>query len=165
MSYLDESVIEGRWSVPAECRFAVVASRFNHLVVDRLIEGAVHSLRMHGVDGERVDVLRVPGAWELPLAAELALQSGRYDALIVLGAVIRGATAHFDFVAGPCVQSLQRLMVEHRRPIALGLLTTDSIEQAVERAGTKAGNKGEEAARSALEMVSLAQRLGAAAKR
>ena len=157
----DLKTIEGDFSA-GDARFAIVASRFNAFVVDALVDGAVDMLRRHGVAQARIMLVRVPGAWELPLAAQKVVDSGddlRPDAVIVLGAVIRGGTPHFDFVAGQASSGLAAVQASAGIPVAFGLLTTDTIEQAIERSGTKAGNKGAEAAITALEMVSLCQRL------
>jgi 6,7-dimethyl-8-ribityllumazine synthase len=140
-------------------RFAVVASRFNEAIVARLVDGALDGLRRHGVDESAIDVAWVPGAFELPLvAARLAAGDG-YDAVITLGAVIRGATGHYDFVAGQCAAGVQHAQMDTGVPVIFGVLTTETIEQAVERSGTKAGNKGFEAAVSAIEMANLLTRL------
>jgi 6,7-dimethyl-8-ribityllumazine synthase len=152
-------VIEGNLVVPKGARFGVVASRFNHFVVDRLLEGAVDALVRHGAAAEAITVVRVPGAWELPVVVRRLAASKKVDAVIALGAVIRGATPHFDYVAGEATKGLASAVEGSAVPIAFGVLTTDSIEQAVERAGTKAGNKGWDAAMSAIEMVSLARAL------
>ncbi|HJK90364.1 MAG TPA: 6,7-dimethyl-8-ribityllumazine synthase [Polyangiaceae bacterium LLY-WYZ-15_(1-7)] len=153
------STYEGHYVAPADARFAIVASRFNHFVVDRLVEGAQDGLRRHGVDEERIDTVLVPGAWELPLVTARLLKSEKYAAVIALGAVIRGATPHFDYVAGQAASGVASAMMESGVPAIFGVLTTDTIEQAVERAGTKAGNKGWEAALAALEMVDLGVKL------
>ncbi|HUE59474.1 MAG TPA: 6,7-dimethyl-8-ribityllumazine synthase [Acidimicrobiales bacterium] len=139
----------------AGLRFAVVASRFNEAIVGRLVEGALDGLRRHGVDESRVDVAWVPGAFELPLVAQKLAVSGLYDAVVALGAVIRGATGHYDFVAGQCAAGIQRVQLDTGVPVVFGVLTTDTIEQAVERSGAKAGNKGFEAAATAIEMANL----------
>lgn len=150
---------EGSLIAPESARFALVASRFNELVVDRLVEGAQGGLRRHGVKEENVTLVRVPGAWELsPVCARLA-KSGKYDAVIALGAVIRGATAHFDYVAGEAARGVAAATAESGVPVIFGVITTDTIEQALERAGTKAGNKGFDAALAAIEMVHLGQQL------
>jgi len=141
-------------------RFVLVASRFNSFIVEHLVSGAVDVLRRHGVADKNIELVRVPGAWELPLAAKKAAESGKYDAVIALGAVIRGGTPHFEYVCSECVKGLGSLALERGLPVAMGVLTVDTVEQAIERAGTKAGNKGAEAAGSALEMVSLMRRLG-----
>lgn len=152
-------VYEGMLSVPDQARFAIVASRFNHFVVDRLVEGAQDCLRRHGVGGERVVLARSPGSWELPWLADRLARSGRFGAIIALAAVIRGATPHFDYVAGEAAKGLAQVMTATGVPVMFGVLTTDTIEQAVERAGTKAGNKGWDAALGAIEMVSLERAL------
>jgi 6,7-dimethyl-8-ribityllumazine synthase len=150
--------IEG--NLTAEGRsFGIVASRFNDFVVKALLEGAVEAVRRHGGDAGAVDVAWVPGSYEIPLVArELAL-SGRYDAVICLGAVIRGATAHFDYVAGGAAGGISNVALQTGVPVIFGVITTESIEQAIERAGTKMGNKGFEAAVSAIEMADLMAKL------
>jgi 6,7-dimethyl-8-ribityllumazine synthase len=152
-------VIEGNLVVPRGTRFAIVASRFNHFVVDRLVEGAVDALARHGAQPEAITVVRVPGAWELPLIARRLAASEKIDAVIALGAVIRGATPHFDYVAGEATKGLGAAAGGSNVPITFGVLTTDTIEQAIERAGTKAGNKGWDAAVGAIEMVALLRAL------
>jgi 6,7-dimethyl-8-ribityllumazine synthase len=152
-------VIEGNLVVPKGARFAVVASRFNHFVVDRLVEGAVDALVRHGADAKNVVVVRVPGAFELPLAVRRLATSKKVDAVIALGAVIRGATPHFDYVAGEAAKGIGSAAAGSDVPVAFGVLTTETIEQAIERAGTKQGNKGWDAAVSAIEMLSLARAL------
>ena len=140
-------------------RVAIAASRFNETIVVRLVDGALDGLRRHGVDAEAVDVAWAPGAFELPLVAARLAGSGLYDAVITLGAVIRGATGHYDIVAGQCAAGVQRAQLDAGVPIVFGVLTTDTIEQAIERSGTKAGNKGFEAAAAAIEMASLLAQL------
>lgn len=147
--------IEGTLVVPAGARFAVVASRFNHFVVDRLVEGAIDALVRHGAKAEAITVVRVPGAWELPAAVRRVAASKKVDAIVALGAVIRGSTPHFDYVAGEAAGGLGSAAIGSPVPVAFGVLTTETIEQAVERAGTKAGNKGWDAAMSAIEMMTL----------
>ena len=150
--------IEGKLSAGGRS-FGIVASRFNDFVVKALLEGAIEAIRRHGGDAEAVDVVWVPGSYEIPLVArELAL-SGRYDAVICLGAVIRGATAHFDYVAGGAAGGISNVALESGVPVIFGVITTESIEQAIERAGTKMGNKGFEAAVSAMEMADLMAKL------
>ena len=139
----------------AGLRFAIVASRFNDAIVKHLVDGASDGLRRHGVDDSRIDLAWAPGAFELPLVAAKLAETGAYDAVIALGAVIRGATGHYDFVAGQCAAGIQRVQLDTGVPVVFGVLTTDTIEQAVERAGTKAGNKGFEAASTAIEMANL----------
>lgn len=140
-------------------RIGIVCSRFNEFVVNSLLDGARRGLRRHGVADDEVDVAWVPGAYEIPLAAQAMATSGRYDAVVTLGAVIRGATAHFEYVAGPCASALASLQVQTGVPVMFGVLTVDTIEQAIERAGTKAGNKGEEVAVGAIEMARLVAEL------
>ncbi|MDI4637972.1 MULTISPECIES: 6,7-dimethyl-8-ribityllumazine synthase [Halomonadaceae] len=153
------SQVEGNFT-DVDGRYVIVVGRFNHHVVDSLVEGAVDSLVRHGVDAEHIDIVHVPGAWELPLAVKRALQVASPDAVIALGAVIRGGTPHFEHVAGSCNTALGSLQLQFDTPIANGVLTVNSIEQAIERAGTKAGNKGAEAAMAAMEMVSLLKHFG-----
>jgi 6,7-dimethyl-8-ribityllumazine synthase len=152
--------IAGALVVPEGSKFAIVASRFNSFIVERLVEGAVDALVRHGADAQGVTVVRVPGAWEIPLVAQRLAKSGKVDAVIALGAVIRGATPHFDHVANEVSKGVGQASLASGVPIAFGVLTTDTIEQAVERAGTKAGNKGFDAAVTAIEMVALAKALG-----
>ena len=140
-------------------RFAVVLSRFNSLVGDRLLEGALDTLRRHGATEEDVTLARVPGAFEIPLVASEMAKTGTFDAVICLGAVIRGATAHFDYVAGPMASGLATIAVQTGVPVLFGVLTTDTIEQALERAGTKAGNKGADVAAAAIEMANLLRKI------
>jgi 6,7-dimethyl-8-ribityllumazine synthase len=143
-------------------RFAVVASRFNHVIVEKLVDGALDALVRHGVAADDVDVVWVPGAWELPIVARRLLSSERYDALVAVGAVIRGDTPHFDYVAGEASRGLATASVDFETPIGFGLLTCDNDEQAQERAGGAHGNKGWDAALAALEMADLFGRLDAA---
>jgi 6,7-dimethyl-8-ribityllumazine synthase len=150
--------IEGDFT-PSGGKYALVVGRFNSFVVESLLSGALDTLRRHGVQDEDVTIIRAPGAFEIPLVAKKVAQQKNYDAIIALGAVIRGGTPHFEYVAGECTKGLAQVGLEFDLPIAFGVLTVDSIEQAIERSGTKAGNKGEEAALSALEMVSLLKQL------
>ncbi|MBN7795494.1 6,7-dimethyl-8-ribityllumazine synthase [Parahaliea mediterranea] len=136
-------------------KYALVVGRWNSFVVEHLLEGAVDALRRHGVSEKQLTVVRAPGAFEIPLVCQKVAKSGNYDAIIALGAVIRGGTPHFEYVAGECTKGIAQVSMECGIPVSFGVLTVDSIEQAVERSGTKAGNKGAEAALSALEMVSL----------
>ena len=140
-------------------RFALLASRFNHFIVDRLVEGATDCVKRHG--GDDLTLVRAPGAWELPLVCQTLARSGRFDAIVALGAVIRGSTPHFDYVAGEVTKGLAQVSMATGVPVTFGVLTVDTIEQAVERAGTKAGNKGWEAAASAIEMANLQRALKA----
>lgn len=138
-----------------EARIGIVLGRFNALIGDRLLEAAVATLRAHGVSPEDIEVVRVPGAYEIPLAAQALAESGRFQALVALGAVIRGETPHFDFVAGECSRGVLRVMLDRGIPIGFGVLTVNDAEQAMERAGGRLGNKGEDAALAALEMLAL----------
>jgi len=140
-------------------RYALVVGRWNSFVVEHLLDGALDTLRRHGVPDSHLTVVRVPGAFEMPLVCQRLARSGNFHAIIALGAVIRGGTPHFEYVAGECTKGIAQASLASDVPIAFGVLTVDSIEQAVERAGTKAGNKGAEAATSALEMVSLLDQL------
>ncbi len=143
-------------------RVGIVAGRFNDFVVDHLINGAVDTLLRHGAKEKDIEIARVPGAVEIPLAVKRMGKTGKYDAIIALGAVIRGGTPHFEYVAGECSKGLGQLNLELDLPIAFGVLTVDTIEQAIERAGTKVGNKGAEAAMSTIEMVNVLRQIGAA---
>lgn len=140
-------------------RFGIVAARFNERIVARLIDGAVDCLLRHGASSEDITIVRVPGAWELPLALEGLAQRGEFEALIAVGAVIRGETPHFDYVCAGATQGIGRVASDHGLPVALGLLTCDDSQQAEARAGGKAGNKGHEAALAAIEMRDLLSRL------
>jgi 6,7-dimethyl-8-ribityllumazine synthase len=151
--------IEGSLVAPAGARFVIVATRFNAFIVDRLLEGAIDGLVRHGVDAANITVVRVPGAWELPLIVKRVAENEKVDAVLALGAVIRGATPHFDYVAGQAASGAQSAQLATGVPVAFGVLTTDTIEQAIERAGSKAGNKGWDAATTAVEMTSLAAAL------
>lgn len=141
-------------------RFGIVITRWNSFVVENLLEGALDTLKRHGADENDIEVVYVPGAFEIPLVVKKMAASKKYDAIITLGAVIRGGTPHFEYVAGECVKGMASAMMQHEVPVAFGVLTVDTIEQAIERAGTKAGNKGEEAALSAIEMVNLLRNMG-----
>ena len=152
--------IEGNLSA-AERSFGVVASRFNDFIVRRLLDGALDAIRRHGGDPGSVDVVWVPGSFEIPIAAKRLALSGRYDAIICLGAVIRGATAHFDYVASGATSGISSVALEANLPVIFGVITTETIEQAIERAGTKLANKGFEAAVTAIEMADLLPRISA----
>lgn len=154
----DINVYEGDL-VLRDKRFALLVTRWNSFVVEHLLEGAADCLKRHGASDRDMDIIRVPGAFEIPLAAQRIAASKKYDAIIALGAVIRGGTPHFEYVAGECVKGLSTVSLNHDIPVGFGVLTVDSIEQAIERAGTKAGNKGEEAALSIIEMVNLLPKL------
>ncbi len=153
----DVKVTEANLNVE-EGRFGIVVSRFNSFVVESLLSGAIDTLVRHGAKAEDIHVVRVPGAFEMPIAAQ-RMAEGEYDAIIAIGAVIRGGTPHFDYVAGEATKGLATVSLESSVPVTFGLLTVDTIEQAIERSGTKAGNKGAEAAMSAIEMVNLLKQL------
>lgn len=155
----DIRVIEGDFT---QCsgRYALVVGRFNGFVVENLVEGAVDTLLRHGIAKDDITIVRVPGAYEMPLAVKRVAETTEYDAVIALGAVIRGGTPHFDYVAGEAASGLGAVSLDTDVPVSFGVLTVDSIEQAIERSGTKAGNKGVDAAVTALEMVSLFKKLG-----
>lgn len=142
-----------------DARIALLVSRFNGFVVESLLAGAIDTLTRHGADERDLHIVRVPGAYEMPLVAQRLAASKRFDAIIALGAVIRGGTPHFEYVAGECTRGLSSVSLQHDIPVAFGVLTVDTIEQAIERAGTKAGNKGGEAAMSAIEMINLLRQL------
>ncbi|MEZ5488811.1 MAG: 6,7-dimethyl-8-ribityllumazine synthase [Gammaproteobacteria bacterium] len=152
--------IEGDFSI-GSANFALVVSRFNSFIVDHLVAGAIDALTRHGVMEKDITIVKAPGAYELPLITKQVIGTGKFDAVIALGAVIRGGTPHFEYVAGECVKGLSQVSLESGVPVAFGVLTVDTIEQAIERAGTKAGNKGAEAALSALETLSVGRKLQA----
>ena len=151
-------IVEGSLNA-AGMRFSLIVSRFNGFIVEQLQQGAIDALLRHGAGACDIQVVKTPGAFELPLAVQAVAEGGDVDAIIALGAVIRGATPHFDYVAGECVKGMAAAMLRQKIPVAFGVLTTDTIEQAIERAGTKAGNKGAEAAVTAIEMVDLLRKL------
>ena len=142
-----------------DAHFGIVASRFNDFVVNSLLDAAVRCLRKHGAADADIEIVRVPGAFEMPLAVDKVAAARRADGIIALGAVIRGATPHFDYVAGECTRGVAAASRKHGVPVGIGVLTTDTIEQAIERAGTKAGNKGADAAMAAMEMISLLRKI------
>ena len=141
-------------------RFGIAVARFNSFVVESLLEGSIDTLKRHGANEGDIEIVRVPGAFELPLAIQRMAKNANYDAIIALGAVIRGGTPHFDFVAGECVKGMSMVSLQADIPVSFGVLTVDTIEQAIERSGTKAGNKGAEATLSAIEMVNLLKEIG-----
>jgi 6,7-dimethyl-8-ribityllumazine synthase len=151
-------IIEGEL-LARDLRFAFIAARFNDFIVEPLIRGALDALKRHGATEKQIEIVRVPGAFDIPIAARKLALSRRYDALIALGAVVRGETPHFDYVAGECASGLARIALETGIPVAFGVLTTDTMEQAVDRAGGKSGNKGADAALAAVEMANLLRRL------
>ena len=154
----DIKIIEGELQYK-EGNFAILSARFNSFIVDSLEAGAIDTLKRHGVPESNITIAKVPGAYEMPLAIQQMAQSGKYDAIIGLGAVIRGSTPHFDFVAGEASKGMANVSLDHAIPVINGVITTNTIEQAIERAGTKAGNKGSEAAISAIEMVNLLKKI------
>ena len=151
-------ITEGDYSANT-ARFAIVVARFNEFIVDSLQQGALQTLMRHGVPQSNLSIFKVPGAFELPLVARRIARQREYDAIISLGAVIRGATPHFDYVASQCASGLARISLDEDIPVIFGVLTTNTIEEAIERAGSKSGNKGSDAAMTALEMVSLLRTL------
>lgn len=159
MSMTGINVIEGGLTAPSEARYAILSTRWNAFIVDRLVEGAIDTLKRSGVPTEAITLVKVPGAYELPLVAQRVAASERFDAIICLGAVIRGSTAHFDYVAGEAAKGIAAVAMDFDLPVIFGVLTTDTIEQSIERAGTKAGNKGSESAVTAIEMVNLVKQL------
>lgn len=146
--------IQGGFYAPSK-KIAIVASRFNENIVERLVKGATDMLVRHGIKAQDIECIWVPGAFEIPLACQRAAETNRFSGIVALGTVIRGATAHFDYVAGACANGITQVQLKTNSPIAFGVLTTDTIEQAVERAGSKAGNKGSEAAMALLEMIDV----------
>ncbi len=158
MNYDNTKITEGELQA-RDLRFVIVAARFNDFVVEPLVRGAVDALRRHGASDKQVEIVRVPGAFDMPVVVRKLAFSRRYDALIALGAVIRGQTPHFNYVAGECASGLAKIALESGMPVAFGVLTTDTMEQAMDRAGGKAGNKGNDAALTAIEMANLLRRL------
>ncbi|SFV55313.1 6,7-dimethyl-8-ribityllumazine synthase [hydrothermal vent metagenome] len=148
-------IVEGSLSVDNSKRVAIINARFNHFITDRLVEGAKDAYVRHGGDVDKLDLILVPGAFEVPFALDKALASGKYDAVCCLGAVIRGATPHFDYVSAEATKGVASVGLKYAKPVSFGVLTVDSIEQAIERAGTKAGNKGGEAMVTLIEMINL----------
>src|SRR3970040_143056 len=147
-------VIEGKLNAQG-MKFGIIVSRFNNFVTDRLLEGALDGLKSHGGEERKIDIVRVPGAFEIPLLAEKMAAGGQYDALICLGAVIRGDTPHFEYISDAVTRGIGQIMLQHRIPVSFGVLTTNNVEQALERVGAKTENKGFEAALTAIEMASL----------
>jgi len=153
-----KNIVEGQLLAEG-LRFAVVVSRFNDFICSRLVEGAMDALKRHGASEEKIFLVKVPGAFEMPLAAKKLAVSGQYDAVVCLGAVIRGATPHFDYVAAEVSKGIANVSLDSNIPVTFGVLTTDTLEQAIERAGSKSGNKGYEAAMAAIEMANLFKEL------
>ncbi len=153
------NIIEGKLSLSGDEKVAIINARFNHIITDRLVEGARDAFLRHGGNDEHLDLILVPGAFELPFALERALASGRYDAVCCVGAVIRGGTPHFDYVSAEATKGIANVTLKYDKPVTFGVLTTDNIEQAIERAGSKAGNKGFEAMTGLIELISLYKNL------
>lgn len=153
------NIIEGKLRLDGNEKVAIVNARFNHLITDRLVEGAKDAFVRHGGEESNLDLILVPGAFELPFALEKALATGKYDGVCALGAVIRGATPHFDYVAAEATKGVANVTLKYSKPVTFGVLTTDTIEQAIERAGTKAGNKGFEAMTGLIELIDLYKKL------
>lgn len=152
-------ILEGKISAEG-LRFAIIVSRFNDFISSKLVEGAMDALNRHGASEEKISLVKVPGSFEIPLVAKRLAEAGKFDGIICLGAVIRGATPHFDYVAAEVSKGVAAVALETNTPVAFGVLTTDSLEQAIERAGSKSGNKGWDAAMAAMEMVNLLRELG-----
>ena len=148
-------IIEGKLALSGKERVLIINARFNHIITDRLVEGAKDAFIRHGGDEKNLSLLLVPGAFEIPLALEKALSSGKFDAVCCVGAVIRGSTPHFDYVSAEVAKGIANVSLKHGKPVTFGVITTDSIEQAIERAGSKAGNKGFEAMAGLVELISL----------
>ena len=148
-------IIEGNLRLKGSERIAIINGRFNHIITDRLVEGAQDAFKRHGGNEKNLDLILVPGAFEIPFALEKALESGKYDAICCVGAVIRGATPHFDYISAEATKGIATVGIKHGKPVANGVLTTDTIEQAIERAGSKVGNKGAEAMVTIIEMLDL----------
>ena len=149
------NIVEGKLKLDGSERVAIINARFNHIITDRLVEGAKDAYLRHGGDEDNLDLILVPGAFELPFALDKALESGKYDAVCCLGAVIRGSTPHFDYVSAEATKGIANVTLKHSKPVTFGVLTTDTIEQAIERAGSKAGNKGFEAMTGLIELIDL----------
>ena len=148
-------IIEGNLKLKGNERIAIINGRFNHIITDRLVEGARDAFKRHGGNEENLDLILVPGAFEIPFALEKALLSNKYDAVCCVGAVIRGATPHFDYISAEATKGIATVGIKHGKPVSNGVLTTDTIEQAIERAGSKVGNKGAEAMVTIIEMLDL----------
>lgn len=156
---MDKIKVTAGDAVVRDARIVIVAARFNEFVVESLIRGAVHTLTSHGAQENDIEIVRVPGAFEMPVVVDRVAATRRPDGIVALGAVIRGGTPHFEYVAGECIRGVSTAALKHGVPVGFGVLTVDTIEQAIERAGTKAGNKGEEAALAVIETINLLRRL------
>ena len=153
-------IIEGNLRLNGTEKVAIINGRFNHIITDRLVEGAQDAFKRHGGNDDNLDLILVPGAFEIPFALEKALSSGKYDAVCCVGAVIRGSTPHFDYISAEATKGIATVGIKHGVPVSNGVLTTDTIEQAIERAGSKAGNKGAEAMVTIIEMLDLYNEMG-----
>jgi len=153
------NIIEGKLSLDGSEKIAIINARFNHIITDRLVEGAKDSFLRHGGDEKNLDLILVPGAFEIPFALDKVLSSGKYDAVCCVGAVIRGSTPHFDYISAEATKGIANMALKHQKPVTFGVLTTDTIEQAIERAGSKSGNKGFEVMTGLIEMISLYKNL------
>ena len=153
-------IIEGKLNLTGSEKVAIINSRFNHIITDRLVEGAKDAFLRHGGKEENLSLILVPGAFEIPMALKRALESGKFDAVCCVGAVIRGSTPHFDYVSAETTKGVASVSLQYKKPVTFGVLTTDTIEQAIERAGSKAGNKGFEAMSGLIELLSLYKNLG-----
>lgn len=149
------NIIEGKMRLNGDEKIAIINGRFNHIITDRLVEGAKDAFVRHGGNEDNLDLLLVPGAFEIPFALEKALETGKYDAVCCVGAVIRGATPHFDYISAEATKGIATVTLKYGKPVSNGVLTTDTIEQAIERAGSKVGNKGAEAMTTIIEMLDL----------
>jgi len=154
------NIIEGKLTLKGDEKVAIINGRFNHIITDRLVEGAQDAFVRHGGNSDNLDLILVPGAFEIPFALTKALESGKYDAVCCVGAVIRGATPHFDYISAEATKGIASATMQHGIPVSNGVLTTDTIEQAIERAGSKVGNKGSEAMVTIIEMLSLYEAMG-----
>lgn len=153
------NIIQGELSLSKNDKIAIINARFNHIITDRLVEGAKDAFLRHGGDDKNLDLILVPGAFEIPFALKRALKNGKYDAICCVGAIIRGSTPHFDYVSAEATKGIANVTLQYEKPVSFGVLTVDSIEQAIERAGSKAGNKGFEAMVSIIELLNLYKRL------
>jgi 6,7-dimethyl-8-ribityllumazine synthase len=149
------NILEGKLSLKGSEKIAIINARFNHIITDRLVEGAKDAFLRHGGDDKNLDLILVPGAFEIPFALDKALESGKYDGICCVGAIIRGSTPHFDFVSAEATKGIANTALKYQKPVTFGVLTTDTIEQAIERAGSKAGNKGFESMTGLIELISL----------
>ncbi|ARR00272.1 6,7-dimethyl-8-ribityllumazine synthase [Campylobacter porcelli] len=155
------NIIEGNLALKGDEKIAIINARFNHIITDRLVEGAKDAFLRHGGKSENLSLILVPGAFEIPMALQRALQSGKFDAVVCVGAVIRGSTPHFDYVSAETTKGIANITLKYDKPVTFGVLTVDNLEQAIERAGSKAGNKGFEAMAGAIELLSLYENLKA----